>query len=966
METTSGITMGFSHAGGEHAAGASAGVQLAENSLAEASRSTSTAKGMQPAENSLAKTSRSTSLFAGKLAAIVSLLPLPISIYLGLGGVLYSMFGLTALPVNMLMLAIIGVVACITFCVFFTTEKSGFTIAAVMLSVLIIYGIVFYKPLSSAWFLLINQVMDTLCVRYGRIFPEFAIAASEGIYAFYTALLMIPMSLLLSIAAGRIARSGSKIFMTVVPLFITAGIISGVMDFNIWTLLLIMAAVLSGYRSYSVKHHADSGVNGGSGTSGGEHSIIGVSGESGASGSVRDDNRKAEVGGVRRMNQGEQRSGQPDNHKVSGVASVFLTVTLFAALIALPLSMTKLHDRISPALLKEAVIGAAEFIRYGASDSNLPEGDFRGLGSFSSGTQPALKVTMSKPDSYYLRGYVGETYTGSGWTSLKPAERADNAEVFFWLHRYSFYGQTQISTLARLVEPSGTVGLAEPLGTTGLAGSRVTDKAVSSGESGEPTGDDRVLAQGESNEITDSAELSSNSSNGIDESVMTISNIGASPKYIYAPYELLPNNKNNNSTYYSQPDENMIGDYTIKASGFSGARDYSYAVLPNQVKRYDALSIRLFETQAQSEQILQYLDMEKSYREFVYCAYTAIPEQTVRVLETQLGVDNYAAGERMHYQEAKQRIFSYLSESITYTNTPPVIRANEDFAHALLERTRAGYSVHFATAAALMFRHFGIPARYVEGYLITPENAQTADDDGSVILTGENEHAWVEYYEDGIGWIPFEVAAPYSGVMDSADTVSFEKADMSDETGVENLESDSNEGSSSDSNQEEEKEKDEESEERIPPEPSGFSLPVISILLILAVLVLIILLTQQIIRRRIAIKKLRIGLDNSDPRTAICNILPYSMKLLHLSGLARRSGSLENLTADMPELFNADTCSAFADCIAIHREAQFSNHEMPRESAEALRSFMRRALTELKSHRNLFQRFKLHWIYFVY
>ena len=879
MEATSNIIMGFSHAGSEHAAGASEGVPFAENPLAEASRSISIAKGIPLTDKSLVGMPR-----ARKIAAIVSLLPLPLSIYLGFGGTLYSTLGLTALPVNTLMLAIIGVIACSAFCVFFTAEKRGFTITSVMLGVLLIYGIVFYKLLSSAWFLLVNQVMDTLCVRYGRIFPEFAIAADENSYALCTALLMIPLSLLLSITAGGIARSGSKIFTVLVVSFITAGIISGVMDFSIWTLLFIMAAILSGYRSYSVKYHVD-----------------------------------------------------------GGVASVFLTITILAALIALPLSMTKLHDRISPVSLKEAVISAAEFIRYGASDPAMPEGDFRGLGSLSSGTQPALEVTMSKPESYYLRGYVGETYTGSGWTSLKPAERADNAEVFFWLHRYSFYGQTQISTLARLVEPLETAGFTEERET--------------------------------------------------DESVMTISNIGASPKYIYAPYELLSNNesgnsneldksnesnenhedntsnestKKTNSKYYNQLDENMIGDYTIKASGFNGQRDYSYAVLPNQVKRHEVLSISLYETQAQSERIVQYLDMEKAYREFIYAGYTDIPEQTVRVLETQLGVENYPAGERMPYQEAKQRIFSYLNESITYTNTPPMIRANEDFAHALLERTRAGYSVHFATAAALMFRHFGIPSRYVEGYLITPENAQTAVDDGSVILTVKNEHAWVEYYEDGIGWIPFEVTVPYSEVMDSADTVSFEKADVSDETNSENLESDSNEGSSGDSNQDEEKEKDEESEEVVPPKPSGFSLPVINMLLILTALLIIILLTQQIIRRRIAIKKLHAGLDNSDPRTAICNVLPYSMELLHLSGLEKRSGSLENLTPDMPELFNADTCRTFTDCIAIHREAQFSNHEMSRESAETLRRFMLSALTELKSHLNLFQRIKLQWIDFVY
>ena len=38
--------------------------------------------------------------------------------------------------------------------------------------------------------------------------------------------------------------------------------------------------------------------------------------------------------------------------------------------------------------------------------------------------------------------------------------------------------------------------------------------------------------------------------------------------------------------------------------------------------------------------------------------------------------------------------------------------------------SKKGYDVQFATAATLMFRYYGIPARYVEGYLITPKDAK--------------------------------------------------------------------------------------------------------------------------------------------------------------------------------------------------------------------------------------------------
>ena len=784
---------------------------------------------------------------AGKLPLIISLLPLPLLIFLGLGGTLYSALGLTALPVNVMIPAITGVLACVAFSAFFTSGKSVFTLVSCVLGALLVYSIIFYAPLKNAWFMLVNQIMDTLCVRYGRIFPEFAVTASENSRALCAALLMVPLSLLLALAAGLIARSGSGVFAAAAILLIAAGIVSGFMDFSTWTLLLVMAALLSGYRSYSARRHADSGEG--------------------------------------------------------GVAAVFLTVAVLAVILALPLQASGLANRLSPAPLKRTVTSAAEFIRYGTPGTSMPDGDFRGLGPMVFRMNPALEITMSNPDSYYLRGYVGEAYTKTGWTSLKPSERAESAEVFFWLHRYAFYGQTQLSTLAGLVSENG---------------------------------------------------------GSLDGSTITVANISASPKYIYAPYELLLEDG------AGLPDENAIGDGPIKAGGFSGQRGYTYGALPNQVKRYDILSDRLYDVQEYSEDVSRYLDSEKAYREFAYEQYTAVPEQPVRVLHTQLGDIGLAAGEHMPYQEAKQRIFSYLNENISYTNNPPAIRGDEDFLHALLERTRAGYSVHYATAAALMFRYFGIPARYIEGYLITPENAQDADENGTVTLTGENEHAWVEYYEDGIGWIPFEVTAPYAEVMESADTVSHDKSNVNNETGNENLETDANEGSGDESNEDEEPEKDEEAENVISPERTGFSLPLHDLILIFAALLLIALVVMQIIRRRAAIKKLRAKLDSSDHRAAICSILPYSMNLLCLSGLEKKNGSLETLKPDMAELFNPDTCTAFTECIEIHREAQFSNREMSGESADILRAFMSSALKELKVHRNLFQRFKLNWIDFIY
>ncbi len=74
-----------------------------------------------------------------------------------------------------------------------------------------------------------------------------------------------------------------------------------------------------------------------------------------------------------------------------------------------------------------------------------------------------------------------------------------------------------------------------------------------------------------------------------------------------------------------------------------------------------------------------------------------------------------------------------------------------DFALWFLEDCDRGYCVHFATAATVLLRSAGVPARYVTGYLVEAE-AGTA-----VTVTDKEAHAWAEYYEPQLGaWIPLE------------------------------------------------------------------------------------------------------------------------------------------------------------------------------------------------------------------
>ena len=77
------------------------------------------------------------------------------------------------------------------------------------------------------------------------------------------------------------------------------------------------------------------------------------------------------------------------------------------------------------------------------------------------------------------------------------------------------------------------------------------------------------------------------------------------------------------------------------------------------------------------------------------------------------------------------------------------------------DRRPTGYSVHYATLTTLLLRCCGIPARYVEGYVVTRQQAEALSDGAQLTLTQRAAHAWAEYYLDGVGWIPFDTVPGY-------------------------------------------------------------------------------------------------------------------------------------------------------------------------------------------------------------
>lgn len=149
------------------------------------------------------------------------------------------------------------------------------------------------------------------------------------------------------------------------------------------------------------------------------------------------------------------------------------------------------------------------------------------------------------------------------------------------------------------------------------------------------------------------------------------------------------------------------------------------------------------------------------YIEFIKDNYLKIPADIEHLFKYELGLKD----EKLHESIAKQRILSFL-EDYTYTLSPGATPEDVDFVDYFLTQNKKGYCVHFATTATLMFRYYGIPARYVEGYHVSRSQF---DENGKAEVLDRNAHAWVEIFDTEYGWKPIEVTVGQNEIVDDDD-----------------------------------------------------------------------------------------------------------------------------------------------------------------------------------------------------
>ncbi len=157
--------------------------------------------------------------------------------------------------------------------------------------------------------------------------------------------------------------------------------------------------------------------------------------------------------------------------------------------------------------------------------------------------------------------------------------------------------------------------------------------------------------------------------------------------------------------------------------------------------------------------------MVNEYEKFVLDTYLSFPEnEAMEQIKNQFDQflfdtyglsldDTYVSG-----SDLLDLICTYLWETCEYDTAPGKTPEGYDYADYFLLENHRGFCAHYATAAVLLCRMHGIPARYCQGYVLTQRNYTEAvsGEDYLYTIPDEQAHAWAEIYVESFGWVPYE------------------------------------------------------------------------------------------------------------------------------------------------------------------------------------------------------------------
>lgn len=255
----------------------------------------------------------------------------------------------------------------------------------------------------------------------------------------------------------------------------------------------------------------------------------------------------------------------------------------------------------------------------------------------------------------------------------------------------------------------------------------------------------------------------------------TITNVGASGSCIYTPYQLVEQDWEaanilpvedsflarrqgqwTQTTTFMPLADALASHYFTDSDGVSGSVPSAPSIAPSQEAVYRGYVREHYldvpeELRPLLEQFLQEQGLSYYYVLLDgYLAYSSAFHDPSAAASSGIGTSDWYVT-----IDKAARVAGELERLYEYDPATPLTPEGEDFVEYFLTESGRGYCMHFASAATLLLRTMGIPARYVSGFTADTVAGRQVD------VPDWAAHAWVEIYLDGFGWYPVEVTPGY-------------------------------------------------------------------------------------------------------------------------------------------------------------------------------------------------------------
>ncbi len=418
---------------------------------------------------------------------------------------------------------------------------------------------------------------------------------------------------------------------------------------------------------------------------------------------------------------------------------------------------------------------------------------------------------------------------------------------------------------------------------------------------------------------------------------VSVQNLAGCSLYCYEPCTVLPER--------AGLTKNKIQPSTLETNGLRGERGYSYETVSDaQTILPELLDFLQNDT---SDGVKSYLQIESAYREFVYSYALTVPTE----FRAQLGAvldsccESYGPADSLTKEQAQTAALAFLELCFD---------GSGDIALPLTD-TADGTTYQYATVAALALRYYGIPARYVEGYTVKTAENEPVNVDASAA------GAWVEVYQDGIGWLPLALT-PGLEDLSAEQTESGIKPVGAGKEG-------NGDGPHITEGQELEQDDAEpdDSEDNTPEGGQRTGLlhkPAFWIILVAALLLL--LLAAIIIRHEVILKKRNEAFTQEDQSAAAACLFTDCAALLAAMGFKRGTGSMLELCETAKEQLGEEYAAKLHDMTMYNAQALFSSRAISPEQLTEMRAFHGTTMENLKTRCKPLRKLRLKWLNCLY